>query len=425
MESLASSLKQLMRDEAQPEYSPKGDAGVPPSCSEDTLSAIMGNSSQLVRQDSLRRPINPAIPSFETLPVEILSDILPEMMSLKTLRAIVHAILVDAQAAYQSLQLGSPTVLFSFENYRELGRASSTEPILSLEEATAMASFHLSVIEPLTERYAYWTLNALCSSPEAVPLSKTETGRIQRAIYRLQIICNMEPFDTARLLYILSCFAPWEAEEILCVHGFAKERLTGVFMEIAWDLDQEDNPKYHYLDITSTNSSMLLYKRDYINYDSLADVLCRGPQFLAEIFRATDHEELVDIIEYAIGDYAGSRVRWDDWIDNAGRLVKRLGSETKSEQQAENNLALKRSERYGLALVASSPPDPAANKSYPVDIVAIHGLNGDAYTTWTHPNGTLWIRDLLPRFLPGCRVFTYGYPAQVVYNSSFARLQEH
>ena len=26
-----------------------------------------------------------------------------------------------------------------------------------------------------------------------------------------------------------------------------------------------------------------------------------------------------------------------------------------------------------------------------VDIVAIYGLNGDAYITWQHENGTLWL----------------------------------
>ncbi|KZL70980.1 ankyrin repeat protein [Colletotrichum tofieldiae] len=107
------------------------------------------------------------------------------------------------------------------------------------------------------------------------------------------------------------------------------------------------------------------------------------------------------------------------------KLVKRLGSETRSEQQAEDSLAYPRSERYGLILVASSPANPTASRSYPVDIVAIHGLNGDAFTTWTHTNGTLWIKDLLPQFLPGCRVFTYGYPSQLVFNSSFARVQEY
>ena len=60
-----------------------------------------------------------------------------------------------------------------------------------------------------------------------------------------------------------------------------------------------------------------------------------------------------------------------------------------------------------------------------MDIIAIHGLNGGASQTWTHPNGTMWIRDLLPRFLPGCRVYTYGYPTKVFFNTSISGVQEY
>jgi hypothetical protein len=83
-----------------------------------------------------------------------------------------------------------------------------------------------------------------------------------------------------------------------------------------------------------------------------------------------------------------------------------------------------RPERFGLFRL--DEPSSSANESgdrhglFPVNIIAVHGLNGDAYSTWTHPNGTLWLRDLLPNFLPGCRVYTYGYPSQVVFNRSYA-----
>ena len=47
------------------------------------------------------------------------------------------------------------------------------------------------------------------------------------------------------------------------------------------------------------------------------------------------------------------------------------------------------------------------------DIVAVHGLEGHPYTTWTHPNGHLWLRDSLPNHLPNTRVMTFGYDAAV------------
>ncbi|KAF1924628.1 uncharacterized protein M421DRAFT_36145, partial [Didymella exigua CBS 183.55] len=64
---------------------------------------------------------------------------------------------------------------------------------------------------------------------------------------------------------------------------------------------------------------------------------------------------------------------------------------------------------YGLFLLDEKKLPDDSKDIKGVDIVAIHGLNGDAYTTWQHENGTLWLRDLLPNDLPGSRVFTYGY----------------
>src|SRR5450432_1070465 len=51
-----------------------------------------------------------------------------------------------------------------------------------------------------------------------------------------------------------------------------------------------------------------------------------------------------------------------------------------------------------------------------IDIVAIHGLNGDVRRTWTHKNGTFWLQDLLPHAMPGARIFTYSYPSPVLFS---------
>jgi hypothetical protein len=59
-----------------------------------------------------------------------------------------------------------------------------------------------------------------------------------------------------------------------------------------------------------------------------------------------------------------------------------------------------------------APQDPDEER-FEVDFIAIHGLTGDPWKTWTHEDGTLWLRDLLPQSLPGSRVWTYGYPADV------------
>jgi protein SERAC1 len=44
-------------------------------------------------------------------------------------------------------------------------------------------------------------------------------------------------------------------------------------------------------------------------------------------------------------------------------------------------------------------------------IIAIHGLDGHPQKSWTAPNGTLWLRDLLPEKLPQARILTYVYDA--------------
>jgi hypothetical protein len=60
-----------------------------------------------------------------------------------------------------------------------------------------------------------------------------------------------------------------------------------------------------------------------------------------------------------------------------------------------------------------------------IDVIAIHGLNGDAFSTWQHDNGTLWLRDLLPDKLPGARIYTYGYPSDLLFSKSIANIKDY
>ena len=87
-------------------------------------------------------------------------------------------------------------------------------------------------------------------------------------------------------------------------------------------------------------------------------------------------------------------------------------------------------DRHGLIPLYPIPNSAPANDNvstsecYPVDIVAIHGLSGDAYTTWEDPSsGKLWLRDFLPSILPGCRVFSFAYPADV-FSGAFAGIDQ-
>ena len=55
----------------------------------------------------------------------------------------------------------------------------------------------------------------------------------------------------------------------------------------------------------------------------------------------------------------------------------------------------------------SLPPDTL------LSLVAVHGLNGDAFDTWTHgKTGKMWLKDMLQTMLPDTRIMTYGYNAK-------------
>lgn len=59
-----------------------------------------------------------------------------------------------------------------------------------------------------------------------------------------------------------------------------------------------------------------------------------------------------------------------------------------------------------------------------IDVVAVHGLQGDAYKTWEHDNGSLWLRDFLPADIPHARIMTFGYDSTVAFSKSVARIED-
>lgn len=120
---------------------------------------------------------------------------------------------------------------------------------ISLPEAIEMAVFHSSTVEPLVERYAAWALANLSVKPTS--LSRTERMRIQRAMYRFQIVCdvfgnklnddnphltNQRPGQLGCLRF-LSSYEPWEIEEILCINLFMQEEYQKRIQEVSGDLN--------------------------------------------------------------------------------------------------------------------------------------------------------------------------------------------
>ncbi|KAG8528660.1 uncharacterized protein KY384_006347 [Bacidia gigantensis] len=79
---------------------------------------------------------------------------------------------------------------------------------------------------------------------------------------------------------------------------------------------------------------------------------------------------------------------------------------------------------YGLTTISS----PA---THALDIIAVHGLNGHGYGTWTSAREGkggqefMWLRDLLPNELQSCRIGIYGYNSTLLgSNTSVSTVQD-
>ncbi|PMD13242.1 hypothetical protein NA56DRAFT_694968 [Hyaloscypha hepaticicola] len=66
---------------------------------------------------------------------------------------------------------------------------------------------------------------------------------------------------------------------------------------------------------------------------------------------------------------------------------------------------------FGISIIHD--PGPWSN----FDLLAVHGIKGHPYDTWTHPNGEKWLENYLPKDLPNTRIMTFGYNAQVFTSS--------
>ncbi|KAK3297153.1 uncharacterized protein B0H64DRAFT_416351 [Chaetomium fimeti] len=69
-------------------------------------------------------------------------------------------------------------------------------------------------------------------------------------------------------------------------------------------------------------------------------------------------------------------------------------------------------------------PEVSHSRAPTLDLVLVHGLNGDHIESWTHQeSGICWPRDLLPEQLPGIRVLSFSYSANVYGNTSIAGIR--
>ncbi|ERF71993.1 hypothetical protein EPUS_07463 [Endocarpon pusillum Z07020] len=81
---------------------------------------------------------------------------------------------------------------------------------------------------------------------------------------------------------------------------------------------------------------------------------------------------------------------------------------------------LSRDEKHGLFVLHPEEEDTHAD----VDIIAVHGLGGDAFETWTDAGYKLWLRDFIPSFLPKARIITFGYDSKWAFSRSIAGIDD-
>ncbi len=82
-------------------------------------------------------------------------------------------------------------------------------------------------------------------------------------------------------------------------------------------------------------------------------------------------------------------------------------------------------ERFGLFELWPNTPLGENPSKLPtvMDIVAVHGLGGHPYKTWTEGQ-SLWLRDFLPKVVPDARVFTFGYNSDIAFGGTYVLIQQ-
>jgi hypothetical protein len=119
---------------------------------------------------------------------------------------------------------------------------------------------------------------------------------------------------------------------------------------------------------------------------------------------------------------------------NTGDAAQQEASTTVASLASKNPASDIPTEAYGLfplhtevkgeVIIPQPDPDDEEIDIYPIDIVALHGITGGAFHTWTHDNGTFWLQDFLTVDFPGARVFSYGYDADVFFTLNTGGLDE-
>ncbi|KAK4188224.1 hypothetical protein QBC35DRAFT_210326 [Podospora australis] len=169
--------------------------------------------------------------------------------------------------------------------------------------------YYWLVVHPLLKRCPSLFLSNLDPSIEAQELSRTETTRLLRALYRFQLYCNLFGYPYAerrvreqlprwqfeeRLAVFFCIYPPWEIEEILCVYHLIAKKYESVLDIIQWDF-HDDNPKYK--DGKQRGPGVYRGPFDFsvsLTRDGVKEgTASRGLHLFLKTLRTNDHDKLV------------------------------------------------------------------------------------------------------------------------------------
>ncbi|KAF2271914.1 uncharacterized protein EI97DRAFT_347476, partial [Westerdykella ornata] len=170
----------------------------------------------------------------------------------RSLARTLADIIPDAVAVSEAdTDVSEDEFLSHYRSNRARGAAVILDKNISLDQLIGIAAFYRRTIQPLVAKYTHWVQETL---PEArTPLSRSETIRVTRAMYRFQLYCwlwgqgprrrrstpRITPPDV--VLYKFFCkYKPWEVEEILCIWSFASRVYNRLLSDLYSDLQSSD-----------------------------------------------------------------------------------------------------------------------------------------------------------------------------------------
>ncbi|KAG4439731.1 hypothetical protein IFR05_004809 [Cadophora sp. M221] len=143
-------------------------------------------------------------------------------------------------------------------------------------------------------------------------------------------------------------------------------------------------------------------------FDQLAIELGSAPVKKKRFFRSSKETIPVESVTTSLAPQFGEQI---------GTVT--FPSETRKDKAIRQSGRWSCDDKFDGITVLHSGPRPD------IDICAIHGLNGNAFNTWSS-DSVMWLRDLLPKTEPfeASRVLTFGYNSNLRDRNSLSGIQE-